>query len=425
MAGIILSADIGSSSLKAALIDTNGKLKAMQRAVYRQHVPGVDAWESAFIKALEGLHSQFPDCVIDAVCFSGNGPTLVPVIGDGETLPPIYWNNNEVKQSHQPGSPSLFLPYIAWFKKSYPEKYEKTTTFISSHEGLASRLGADVLTVLPQPSYEQYYWDEEQCRLFDLDRNKFPPFVKTGCLMGHVSQAAAAFFGPYYGGGLKSGTPIIAGGPDFITALIGTDTLRPGELNNRTGSSEGINYCSDTPVQAKDLRTLPHIKEGLWNIGFLISSSGSLFEQYRHNSGQDNRSYRELIEELIPNHYIKTADLQTLLSGSDNESITQGRMVLYNIAMTVRTGLETLKRNGFKLNEMRVSGVQGRNQRWNQLKADITGIPLLIPEIYDGELAGNAVLAAAALGIYPSVEEAAGLMVRFKEVFKPRFTNEK
>jgi xylulokinase len=69
---------------------------------------------------------------------------------------------------------------------------------------------------------------------------------------------------------------------------------------------------------------------------------------------------------------------------------------------------------------MGVSGGQCRNRRWNKFKADITGVTLLVPEVSDGELAGDAVLAAWALGEYPSMEKAAAKMIRIQEAFVPQ-----
>ena len=454
MKGTILAADIGTSSLKAAFIDTCGCLLAFSRTAYRPDSADAQSWERAFALALEELHSLAPDCGIDAVCISGNGPTLVPLKGDGEALPPLYWHDGktllptEISTDipKEGSSPSFFLPHAAWLKNKAPEDYRKTSLFVSSHEWLAFRLGAEALTVLPHAAYEPYYWDDEQCRLFGLDREKFPSFVKMGSPMGHVSAKAASFFGNCCGHRLKSGTPIIAGGPDFITALIGTGTFRPGDVCDRAGSSEGINVCAAAkpcaagrPAEAGGLRALPHAKEGLWNISALIPSSGMLFDRYRELSRQQDRPYGELLAELIPSSdnteiFHDIDFFNTELFPLDSKapllphsplptphSLLSGRSVLCAMAFAVRSAAEKLERAGFPVNEMKVSGGQGKNPRWNQLKADIAGLSLVIPEISDGELAGNAVLAAAALG-NAGIEDTMDRMIRFREVYRPRNT---
>jgi len=449
MMGTVLSIDIGTSSLKAAYIDFDGKLLAFGREIYCPDpaFPGAGAreWEQAFFRALEKLHTQAPERGIDGVCISGNGPTLVPVTRRGEALPPLYWNG---KSSLLPGAaeaPSFFLPHAAWFKENAPDDYGKTELLVSSHEWLAVQLGAGAVTVLPQTAYEPYYWNDDQCRLFGLDRKKFPPFAKMGSVIGTVSAEAASVFGAISGNRLKRGTPIIAGGPDFITALIGTGTLKSGDVCDRAGSSEGINVCAAAPLEgaggktlvggkaADSLRSLPHAKEGLWNIGALIPSSGILFEKYRTATGQEHRPYDELLAELIPvttdTDIFRNLDFSLgpqkapPLNNSEfripNSALEPGRSVLCAMGFAVRSALRTLDASGFPVTEMKVSGGQGKNPRWNQLKADISGVSLVAGEIIDGELVGNAVLAAAALGAFPSFEEAADKMIRIREVYRP------
>ena len=429
MAETILSVDIGTSSLKAALIDLNGGLRASSRIAYAagpEGNVGADSWERAFALALEELRSLAPGRGIDGICISGNGPTLVPVTADGGALPPLYWHGNRAAPPGGNRAPSFFLPHAAWLKEYAPGEYGKTSLFMSSHEWLAYRLGAEAFTALPQEAYRPYYWDDEQCRLFTLDSDKFPPFVKMGTVVGRVCPGAAALSGSIRGNCLASGIPIVAGGPDFITALLGTGTLRPGDVCDRAGSSEGINVCAASPVDGNGLRVLPHAKEGLWNIGALIPSSGRLFEDYRSLTGQQGRSYGEQLAELIPstNNIDVFRDITPHSSfltphssfSPPHSSLASGRSLLCAMGFAVRSAADTLAARGFPVREMRVSGGQARNSRWNRLKADITGISLMVPEIPDGELAGNAVLAAAALG---SGAVSAERIVRFPNIYEP------
>ena len=431
MTGIVLTADIGTSSLKAAYIDLNGKLLAFCRMAYKPDLNGnvcAGAWERAFADTLENLHEQAPGCLVDAICISGNGPTLTPVTAEGDSLPPLYWHDKRTEKpqvSQVYVSSSFFLPHAAWFKKNASPLYEKTQFFISSHEWLAFRLGAEPKTVLPSAAYKPYYWDEQQCDLFGLDREKFPPYIKMGEVMGQVSKDAASRFCSFSGNSLKSGTPIIAGGPDFITALIGTGTGKPGDVCDRAGSSEGINACAAAPLKGEGFRLLPHAVEGLWNIGIVIESSGRLFDRYRTQAGLENISYEELLKELIPSPgdtgLFQNLDFSPL--AASHPSLDTGRAVLCAIGFSVRSALGTLAELGYDISVMRVSGGQSKNRRWNQLKADITGVSLMVPEISDGELAGNAVLAALAMEgsrETDALKAATNRMIRFGEVYEPQ-----
>jgi len=413
---MILTADIGTTSLKAAFIDFDGRLEAFSRFAYPSGC-SAEVWEKAFALVLENLRAQNPDLKIDGLCISGNGPTLVPVSQEGEALPPLYWFNDARKTATK----SLFLPHVVSFREQAPSEYERVKFFFSSHEWLASRLGADSFTAIPRADYEPYYWDDEQRRLFGLGMEKFPPFIRMGSLAGKVSSRAASLYGSL---GLKSGIPIISGAPDFISALIGVGALRSGDVCDRAGSSEGINFCaqSESAVEAEGLRVLPHVKKGFINISALIPSSGRLFDSYRTRTDQEGRPYEELLAELIP------PAVDKVFFERQNEKTALGRSVLCAIGFSARRAVEALGRRGFTVRAMRVSGGQGKNPLWNQLKADITGVTLMIPEIRDGELAGNAVLAACALEGRAGAEDdfervldaKAGRMIRFREEYSPR-----
>jgi xylulokinase len=302
---------------------------------------------------------------------------------------------------------SLFLPHATWFQSERMSEYERVRYFFSSQEWLSFMLGANPVSVLPAEAYRPYYWDDVQCRIIGLDIEKFPPFVKLGSIIGRVSLQATHRFK------LPAGIPIIAGGSDFIMALIGVGAISEGLVCDRAGTSEGINLCSAVPLQTNELRVLPHVVDGLWNIGGLIPDSGRLFDQYRAHSGQEQRDYDDLLRELIPDPAHAVSD-----TGGDH-TLSLGRSTLETIGFKARAVLEKFRRHGLPLTEMRVSGGQSKNARWNQLKADVTGTTLLIPEVNDGELAGDAILAARALGEVSSLSEAVERMLHFRTRFTP------
>ncbi|MDR2021126.1 MAG: FGGY-family carbohydrate kinase, partial [Treponema sp.] len=427
--GPVFCADIGSSSLKAALIDYDGRELGFVRRPYGRKEALAGDWEDALAGAAGLLFSREGAVKPGAVCVSGNGPTLVPVSASGEALAPVHWYNPAASAAGN-GTASLFLPYAAALMQERPGDYAAAKYLFSSQEWLAHRLGADPVTVLPAPAYEPYYWDGAQCGAFGIDRGKFPPFVQLGTVIGRLSPAGAARFS------LPPGIPIIAGGPDFIMALIGVGALEEGIVCDRAGSSEGINVCvqGEAPAAAGSLRILPHVQEGCWNAGALIPGSGRLFEWYCSlvlNSPElkgagavlTGAAYEAVMRriaavppEAVP-FFFPPAGL--VFSGTLPEPAELGRAVAEAVAFRVCSALEDLALGGFPVGEMRLSGGQGKSRLWNQLKADITGVTLLVPEIADGELAGDAAAAALGLGEAADLREAVSRIVRIRERFVP------
>jgi xylulokinase len=431
-APVVLCADIGTSSIKLSLIDFDGK----QRCFVRESFPfdkvsggtvSASDWKEAFRKGIISLKKHCPDTELRAITISGNGPTLVPVTKSGESLLPLYWHDERLyTPPHVPQKPaSLFLPHAAWLKHHDKNQYDDVKIFLSTQEWLSCELGAEPVTVLPSPLYAPFYWDDAQCEMFGLDTSNFAPFTELGAGIGNVSAKASSFFD------LPEGTPIVAGGADYIMALIGTGTIHKGMVCDRAGSSEGINVCTNSPIRVSELRTLPHIKNGLWNVNAMIPKSGSLFEWYRDMTGQTDRSYQDMMQEIIGNQGFDCSSSGTdffssvnnayiPLSLKDDSSKTQlGRAIVESLGFMVLDSLQALQSYGFSVTEMRVSGGQAKNPLWNQLKANITGCTLHIPEIIDAELAGNACLALVHLGEASNIDEACQRIVRIKETFTP------
>jgi xylulokinase len=428
-----LCADIGTSSLKAACIDIEGRTRCFARETYAAagSAPGVAAadWESALARAVARLFARSDAGKPDAICISGNGPTLTPVARDGETLAPLYWHQGpqgSAESRGEAGGRSFFLPHVERFSRERPADYARTALLLPAQDWLARRLGAEAVATLPA-AYEPYYWDDAQCAALGIDRGLFPPFAAPGTIIGRLSGEAARRLGAVAGGPqrLSAGIPIVAGGVDFIMALIGAGTVEPGMVCDRAGTSEGINLCAAFPGRAgpprfpPEIRTLPHAGPGLWNLSVIIPASGRLFEQYRALAGQENRPYDDILAELIPGGLLPDPSPAGSGGAPFSGALELGRAVLATMGFTVRAALETLDRQGFQVTEMRLSGGQSKNRRWNQLKADLAGVSLLVPEQPDCELAGDAVLSAMALGEAADLREGIRRIVRVRERIVP------
>lgn len=287
MTRTILCIDIGTSSLKAALLSKNPKEQEV--FVSRQAFPQ-EAFEyssSAFFyisslrAALEELCQKNPDYVIEAVCVSGNGPT---VISDDYTT--LLYSDLFVSPSRGRASvrikeilkntKSLFIPRFVAFKELFKDSWNQSAFIFGAPEFLIYKLTGKAFAILPEERFLPAYWtDEELVRsLFPpYDRKKIPPFIKSASLAGFVSPRIATETG------LPENIPVYTGAPDFVVALIGSGTVVPGRLCDRAGSSEGLNLCTSKPVFAEGLRTLPSVVPGLWNLSYLLDAKAPSYEE--------------------------------------------------------------------------------------------------------------------------------------------------
>jgi xylulokinase len=170
----------------------------------------------------------------------------------------------------------------------------------------------------------------------------------------------------------------------------------------------------------------------------MISTSGKALDWFREISGYKQESYEQFFEEIaavppgarkllfLPYLTGERAPLWNPLARGSFIGLSlhhsrqeMGRAVAESIGYAIRQIIDRFTTLDLHVTELRLSGQQARNRTYNQLKADITGLPLLVPALPDSELVGDACLGLVAEGVYPSVEEAVGHCVRIDSIIEP------
>lgn len=424
--GPALAVDIGTSSLKAALVSPSGELLGSARVPLpaasldaRNFRPAM--WTDAFVAALAALDRPGRAA---SVAVSGNGPTLVLLDRAGRELGALFWHDGRSRPVE--GSLSLFLPRLRWLREEDPALLDRVASVLPCPEYLSWLLCGEKAAFLPQRGYEPFYWGGPGESAGWLDSAILPPYALSGERLGTLSREAASRFG------LRAGIPVAAGGPDFSMALIGTGTMGEGMTLDRAGTSEGINHCARDRLPREGIRFLPHPAPGLWNAAVLLPASGRYFEWYLELTSQAGCDYEAVlgaIRALPPREDLffvprgagmgHGAPSSFLIEGSFPSRAEMGRAVVEAIGFHVRAAVELLEAAGYPVGEIRVSGGQAKSPSWNAMKADIIGRPLLVPSIRDGELAGAACAAFVASGEYPSIEAASRGIVRMEGLAEP------
>jgi len=431
-----LSIDIGTSAMKGGVISITGKLISFYR------IPLADTSRSDFLdwdgsvwdRTLQSLISQLSKKIslsfldIKAVVISGNGPTIVPIGDSGQIVGKTHlWLDKREKRIA--GEKSFFLPAAAWIKDNRPDVYEMTKSFLGCPEYISFKLTENMAAFTTTKEFDPYIWTREGIHAYNLDSDKFPELLRISKLLGTVTKKAE------YTTGIPHGLPVFAGGSDFIMAILGTGAVAPGRTCDRAGTSEGINYCSAKPVENNRIRTLPHVIDGLYNAAGILSSTGAIFEWFRRITGQKNKAYSNMMNEIrmlghdrhIPAFYpsLHRGEIWEFSGGlfvgleADHGPAEMGRAVTNAIAYGVRDLIETLEGNDCSIESLRVSGGQGRSSVWNQMKADVTGKIIEIPSVIDTELMGNACTGFTAAGYFSNLGESADALVRIDTIHEP------
>jgi xylulokinase len=445
---MILAYDIGTTFLKGAVVTENGKILARAQVPIRmvesadreRYEWDADAWLSgmALVTAQLGLRDKGR---LRGVVVSANGPTLVPVNADCEPLAlAMSWMDRRAREeaeliaefSDSPVDPSFYLPKAFWVMRHEPELYEKTRYFLPCAEFIDFFLTGNPVRILPTALFSEFYWNEGAVPRVRLDPEKLPPFVEPGELIGPVSERAADILG------LPPGIPVIAGGPDYIMSIIGTASMQAGRTCDRAGTSEGVNLCWSAPVRDPKLLCFPHLVRGLYNVSAMFSTSGSALDWAARSLGSHKPDVEALLREvqgvpagsdgllflpfLSPERFpiwdpnMRGAFVGLTLAHGRREMM---RAVVESTGFAVRSVIAAMEASGCHAADLRVTGSQTRLPLWCQVRADVTGKKVLLPEQEDAELVGNACVGFFGLGDFESLPAAAESLVRFQRTFVP------
>lgn len=430
----ILCADIGTSSLKAAVITDDGTVYRFTRLPFPRPVHAAD-WVRSFFSA---WHTVTADCAVQAICISGNGPSLVAVPQSSLALPVhvckttgdagkpfaalpsdtvidglieqakkaflFLWNEPAPSNFTVPQSHSLFLPRIAALCAKHPQIFDTAFRIFSGQEYIAALLTGNAVTVLPDCRYEAAYWTKEDIARFaetvlHIDTARLaellPPFTVAGTTLGTFC-----------------GIPVIAGVPDFIAALIGTGTLTAGTACDRAGSSEGLNICLSQQRRFEDTLLLPSIIPELWNISSVIPSSGAAFSAFLQSHGLPGNDYIAAMERIAAEPFLPSGVYPDTFAG-------QGRAFVERLAFRIRRCCDVLEYASGYRPVYTLAGGQAHNDCWCRMKADMTGRTFALPHFADAELLGDAALALYGLERGGNLAAIAKKLIRIERYYEP------
>jgi len=450
---MLLTIDIGTSIFKSAIWDIEGNRPAfasvplsISRSEGLRHETDSGQWLKAFEDCCRALSASDPGAninfnTVEAIIICGNGPSLTPVLTAPSTLttaPSRLWlDRRAVTAAKQVSAlaggfvdPSFYLPKALDIKINEASLYENTKFFLGCPELLAYTLTGEARTVFPSDGFERWFWNDSILERLGLDKEKFPPFIRPGEVFGQLIPEAAARFG------FKPDIPVISGGPDFFAAILGSGVIRPGQVCDRAGTSEGINACTERHVSDERLMSYKHPVKPFWNLSGIVSTTGKAIEWGHSLLGIE--SY-DAFYALAQTAQAGAGGLVFLpyLAGErapvwdpSKRGVLRGlgistgrpefaRSVLEGICFAIRDIISIMEEDGAVIEELRVAGALSSSGLLNRIKTDVAKKPVIVPKQKEAELMGLAIIGSCALGKYASFAEAASALVKIDKEFLP------
>jgi len=442
---MILVCDIGTSSLKAGIIDDSGKLVCFKKVAVASFAPAfrADDWTKAFMKAARAFPSGARR-KLRAIGISGQGPTLVPLDRRDQPFKPLFWFDGNGTAGT--ASTSYFLPLVNAFRKNDPVAFDNSRVFLPCPEFLCFRLTGEKVANIPHAGFVPYYWSVADIQALGFETWIFPPLKNSADPVAGLSARSAA------GAGIPARIPVFCTGPDFLAAALGAAAHLPGRANLRGGTSETLNLVCDSPEIERrkhlpgslpeSVRVVPGFSADTANISLFHRNigrlhallAGELFSGRRRLDGFCEAAFTALPGsdglKFVPpaNPGVRMTSISLTECFSDAAGNRGGRIFtrenlarafLEYAAAGISGSCRELSAFGLEVKELRVSGGLSKCEAYNRIKARTTGLPVVVPLVRDAELLGNAAVAMAGLGDYADPQEASSALFRAETVIMP------
>lgn len=474
----LLGYDIGSSSIKVALIEAStGKLlKATQfPAVELDIISTQDGWAEqdpetwwkCLCHATKDLLSQtkIPPASIKAIGIAYQMHGLVVIDKNQRVLrPAIIWCDSRAVEigkeafssigerhclRHYLNAPGNFTASkLKWVKENEPETYAQIDKILLPGDYIAMKLSGECKTTISGLS-EGIFWDFEKNDLahellihYELNSNYIPEITDTFTIQSRVHQAAAEATG------LSVGTPISYRAGDQPNNALSLGVFHPNEVA-ATGGTSGVVYGVTNQLiydEQSRINGFAHVNHTINNprIGLLlcINGAGSQYAWMKKQIAQSKISYTEM-EASIASIPVGSAGLRILPFGNGAERMlgnknigaqinnlqfnrhTQAhlyRAALEGIAFSFVYGFQVLKELGMPAEVIKVGNDNlFQSPVFSQTIANLIGCNIEV--IKTTGAIGAARASGVGLGIYEHLEDTANLL-EVETTFRPSAQNE-
>lgn len=474
----LLGIDIGTSACKIAVFNRLGEVIASGSGEYQVYYPKPgyaeqnpqEWWETV----CSTLKTTLCDAGIDnkliaAVGVDGQSWSAIAIDREGNTLAntPIWMDtrsdgicrriNREISEDaiFKLAGNSLQASYttakILWYKENMPEVYGHIYKILQSNSFIVYRLTG----VLSQDKSQGYglhcfdmhtgTWNEDMCRQLGIPLDFLPDIYDCHQVVGQVTETAAKQCG------LAAGIPVVAGGLDAACGTLGAGVIHPYETQEQGGQAGGMSICLDKYSADPRLILSYHVVPGQWLLQGGTTGGGGVmrwiekeFADYEREEGKRlGKSSLSILDEaagrvnpgsdgVIFLPYM--AGERSPLWDVNAKGVYYGldfsktkahfvRAAMEGVAYSLKHNLEIARAAGAEVKVLRAMGGAANSVLWTQIKADVTGMPIIAVSSDTATTLGAAILAGVGVGFYSDFDEAVKLTVKVKRQHEPNSKN--
>lgn len=429
-----LGLDLGTSELKALLLDKDHRIVALARAaltvsrpapLWSEQAPA--QWWEALESVMATLHRGNAQAMstVRAIGLSGQMHGAVAIDAAGEVLrPAILWNDGrsapqcETLMVRVPrltaiagnlAMPGFTAPKLLWMQEHEPQLFARMACVLLPKDWLRYMMSGTLASDMSDASGTLWLdvgardWSDELLAACGLTRKHMPDLVEGNSVAGTLKSDLAVKWG------LPRGIPIAGGGGDNAASAVGMGLVTAGQGFVSLGTSGVIFVSGDQfePDPAHAVHAFCHALPGRWHQMSVMLSASSAVSWAARSFGLGNEASLLAAAATLSADARRDAPLfLPYLSGErspHNDAHAQGVLfglthahgpaeiayaVVEGVSFGLRDGLDTLARPA---GDLVLVGGGARSSWWAQLLADILETPLAVCE---GGEAGGALGAA-------------------------------
>ncbi|MBO7744217.1 gluconokinase [Paenibacillus sp. MWE-103] len=462
----MIGVDIGTTSTKAVLFETNGAIVAKADEGYPLYTPTSSVAEQdpdqifrAVLHTLKGVVAQSkakPEQVL-FVAFSSAMHSVILVDGEGKPLTrSITWGDNRSAawadklkrelnghgvylRTGTPIHPMSPLPKLMWLRHEQAELFRKAAKFVSIKEYVFARLFGEyvvdysIASATGMLNLEKLDWDEEALELAGVTRERLSELVPTTHALRGMKAAYAEETG------LGASTPFIVGASDGVLSNLGVNAIEPGVVAATIGTSGAIRTVVDKPVTDPKGRIFCYaLTDKHWVIGGAVNNGGMILRWARDElaAAEAETAKRlgmdpyDLLMQIAARvrpgadgllfHPYFTGERAPLWNASARGSFFGLnlhhrkehliRAVLEGVIFNLYTVLLAMEENIGRPKKILATGGFARSALWRQIMADIFDQEVVVPESFESSCLGAVVLGLNAIGRADSLSVVADMV---------------
>ncbi|HEX7908412.1 MAG TPA: FGGY family carbohydrate kinase [Paraburkholderia sp.] len=428
-----LGIDLGTGSLKVAIVDENGHEQAVASVAYALDTPhagwaetDVQTWWRALCEAA----ARLPEALrgdVRAIGFSGQMHGVVLIDDAGEAVrPAMLWPDTRAlgllgewpDPQPNPVAPGMAGPLLRWIVLHEPHSASRTRWALQPKDWLRVALGGAIVTdpsdacatALADPAGA---WDTALLERLEIPHAWFAPLAPSYAAGGVLSQQAAQALG------LRAGIVLATGAADTPCAALGSGLARDGDALLTTGTGgQIVVLAGQAPAAVKGLHRYRAASDhwyrmaAMQNVGIALERvrgwlSYEWAEAYRDAFGDAAGTTAMAASGLMFLPYLtgeRTPWLNPTARGGwlglalDHTRGTMMRAAFEGVAFSLRAGLDAIRASGATVTSLKLAGGGSVDARWRQLLADALNVELHAIDCPNAAPRGAAILGGLASG---------------------------